>query len=325
MPEGSWPSGRIGPAAGPSRRPPGTLEWDRPQGLVLKKFRSWERVSAAVVSRPASESYWRGDQHLVGLALSGFRRASAQAEGGRVQQIEPIAPRLASFQPASVGVRFAVSPSASEFTFAQIIQQPETYRDLASEVSSPASLSSLEPRPAFDDPQVALLVQAIVNEIDGGALDHLLVNVLNTALAVQIARHFHGPAMRLLPAGRLSRERLRRVLDYIEDHLGDSLSMTEMAGIACLSPFHFSRCFKRSMGMGLHRYVVKRRMERARHLVLHSDMSLTDIAAAVGFDSQSSFTSCFGREIGVSPGRLRRDHSHPQDIAGGSYGPHFDR
>jgi len=307
MAGGTWPSGWIDPAVGRSSGLPGTLKWERPSGHAFKKFRSWGRASAAVASRPASESYWRGDQHLVGLALSDFTHASAQIEGGQVQQIKPTAPRLASFQPAGAGVHFAVCPSAPEFTFAQVSQRPEVYRDLAGEVSSSVGFNNLEPMPAFDDPQVALLVQAIVNEIDGGALDDLLVNALNTALAVQIARHFHGSAMRLLPAGRLSRARLRRVLDYIEDHLEDSLSLTEMSAIACLSPFHFSRCFKRSMGIGLHRYVVQRRIERARRLILETDLSLAHIAAVVGFDSQASLTSRFSRQVGITPGRFRRE------------------
>jgi AraC family transcriptional regulator len=60
------------------------------------------------------------------------------------------------------------------------------------------------------------------------------------------------------------------------------------------------------MGMGLHRYVVARRIERARQLLLQSNLPLVDIAAAVGFDSQSSFTTRFRREVGLTPGGLRR-------------------
>jgi AraC family transcriptional regulator len=105
----------------------------------------------------------------------------------------------------------------------------------------------------------------------------------------------------------LSRERLRRVTDYIEAHLAEPLSLTEIAEIACLSPFHFSRSFKRSAGVGLHEYVIRRRIERAKQLMLYSDLSLVQIAGAVGFDSQSSFTARFRREVGLSPGRFRKE------------------
>jgi len=60
------------------------------------------------------------------------------------------------------------------------------------------------------------------------------------------------------------------------------------------------------MGVGPYRYVVVRRIERARRLLTQTEMPLADIAAAVGFDSQSSFTARFRREAGVSPGRLRK-------------------
>jgi AraC family transcriptional regulator len=102
----------------------------------------------------------------------------------------------------------------------------------------------------------------------------------------------------------LSRERLRRVTEYIEAHLAEPLSLTKIGEIACLSPFHFSRSFKRSAGVGLHEYVVRR---RAKQLILYSDLSLAQIAGAVGFDSQSSFTARFRREVGLSPGRFRKE------------------
>jgi AraC family transcriptional regulator len=111
----------------------------------------------------------------------------------------------------------------------------------------------------------------------------------------------------ILVAGKLSRERLRRVTDYIEAHLAEPLSLREIGEIACLSPFHFSRCFKRSMGVGLHAYVLRRRIEHAKQLMVYSDLSLAQIASAVGFDSQSSFTARFSRDVGLTPGRFRKE------------------
>jgi len=280
----------------------GATVWRHP-GVHIERQRSWRRLSAAVFSRSAGEAYWRGEQHRLALYLTDLTGAMVEPENGRPQLVKTTAPRPQGFQPAGMGLTVDIP----KVRLAQIIQSPETYRDLACEIAAPLALSDLEPMVSFDDPEIARLIKAIVNEIDGGFLDDLLVNALNTALAVQIARRFHGSAIQLLPAGKLSRARLKRVTDYIEDHLDDPLSLSELAAIACLSPFHFSRCFKRSMSMGPSRYVVRRRIDRARHLVVHSDMSLSDIAAATGFDSQSSFTERFRREVGVSPGRLRRE------------------
>ena len=60
---------------------------------------------------------------------------------------------------------------------------------------------------------------------------------------------------------------MRRVLDYIEAHLEQGLTLAELAGVACLSPSHFSRSVKQAVGMGPQRYTVQRRVERAKYLL----------------------------------------------------------
>jgi AraC-like DNA-binding protein len=296
----------AGPSVGWARTRPGTTVWNNP-GVRIERTRSWNQTSVVVMRQGPSEGFWRSDQPRVCLPLINVERLTNQIEGGQVREVKIATPHHLFFCPPRASVR-AVH-TGPEAPWVQIAQATETYRDLALEISSPISVGDFEPLVAVDDPQTALLVQSIVNEIDGGVLDELLVNALNTALAVRVARRFRGPAMRLPSAGRLSRERLKRVLDYIEAHLASPLSLGQLAAVACLSPYHFGRCFRRSMGVGPYRYVLKRRIQRARHLLLHSDMPLTGIAEAVGFDSQSSLTARFSREVGVSPGRLRRERA----------------
>jgi AraC family transcriptional regulator len=103
----------------------------------------------------------------------------------------------------------------------------------------------------------------------------------------------------------LSRDRLNRVQDYIEAHLDDRLSLTELAGVACLSPYHFSRSFKQATGVGPQRYVMQRRLERAKTLMRRSNQPLAFIAQEAGFVDQSHLTSIFRREMGMTPGRYR--------------------
>ncbi len=97
------------------------------------------------------------------------------------------------------------------------------------------------------------------------------------------------------------------MVDYIEVHLADTLTLGVLAEVACLSPFHLSRSFRRAMGIGLHRYVVQRRIDRARQLVLDSDLAITQIAAAVGFESTAAFSTRFREFVGQSPSSLRRN------------------
>ena len=120
-------------------------------------------------------------------------------------------------------------------------------------------------------------------------------------IAMRVAQRLAPPP----PGPDLPRPRLRRVLDYIEAHLDQGLTLAELADVACLSPCHLSRSFKQEIGTGPQRYTVRRRVERAKALLRHSDASLASIAATVGFADQSHFTAAFRQEIGMTPGRFR--------------------
>jgi AraC family transcriptional regulator len=134
----------------------------------------------------------------------------------------------------------------------------------------------------------------------------VLIESLSTALCIRIAPRFVG---RLPPptAKGLSPERLQRVRDYIEAHLDEHLSLTVLADIACLSLYHFSRSFKESIGVGPQRYVMQRRLERAKALRRRTNQPLAGIAREAGFADQSHLNSAFRREIGVTPGQFRAE------------------
>jgi AraC family transcriptional regulator len=148
------------------------------------------------------------------------------------------------------------------------------------------------------------LVTTLADETEGGIGDRVLVECLGTALFIRLARRFLGHVP--LPTSRgLSPERLRRVRDYVEAHLDDDLSLTMLANIACLSPYHFSRSFKQATGVGPQRYVIQRRLECAKRLLRHTHQPLALIAQEAGFADQSHLTQMFRREMGVTPGRFR--------------------
>ena len=145
-----------------------------------------------------------------------------------------------------------------------------------------------------------------VQMVGGGFVDGILADALNTALAVQVTRRFADPSMIMpAPSNGLSCERLKRVRDHIETHLDDRLTLTDLAGVACLSPYHFSRSFKQAVGIGPQRYVMQRRLERAKTLMRRSSRPLAVTAQEAGFTDQSHLTLMFRREIGVTPGRYR--------------------
>jgi AraC family transcriptional regulator len=105
---------------------------------------------------------------------------------------------------------------------------------------------------------------------------------------------------------RLDDRRLRRVLAYVEEHLADDITVADLANVACLSIFHFTRAFAGAMGVPPHRYVSQRRLESAKAMLATGRASLSEIALESRFSSQSSFTRAFRRATGMTPAEYRR-------------------
>lgn len=155
---------------------------------------------------------------------------------------------------------------------------------------------------------LALALAAMTRQPE--AADPLVAEQLGAALAACVTRLLaqrsgHGEPVQSMA---ISPQRLRRVLDYIEASLSErNLSLAEIASVAHLSPFHFSRAFKTVTGTAPHRFVVERRVDRAKALLTDPDTSLAEIAAAVGFANQAHFSTMFRRLTGVSPRQYRRN------------------
>ena len=270
----------------------------RVPGLSIERARNWDRISVAVFRRGGGDSIWRNPWHRLVLAPAPIGPIALRFDGGSTHRFSPL-PWTLGFYPA--GVEASVSHGPGRVI--QVLQDPLLYRDFASEFGGGGEA---RPIASFADPLVTQIAHSLAAETEGILADRLLADALGLALAARMARRFAASSKNPAPEARgLSRERLRRVLDHIEAHLGDDLSLAELAGVACLSPFHFSRCFKRSLGVGPQRYVARRRIDRARDLIRRTDQPLAAIAQALGFADQSHFTQAFRRETGATPAHFR--------------------
>jgi AraC family transcriptional regulator len=106
--------------------------------------------------------------------------------------------------------------------------------------------------------------------------------------------------------GGLSPWQLRRVLDFLIAHLNDDPTIAELARECGLSSGYFARAFRKTTGITPHQWLIRKRVERARELLLGNGLRLADIALACGFVDQSHFSRVFGRFEGNSPGRWRQ-------------------
>jgi AraC family transcriptional regulator len=141
------------------------------------------------------------------------------------------------------------------------------------------------------------------------AAGRMLVETSSLLLAARL-EHTHSETglIRLPIPSRhgLDDGRLRRVLTYIEEHLAEDISVADLANVACLSIFHFTRAFAAAMGAPPHRYVSQRRLESAKAMIATGRASLNEIAFHCRFSSQSSLTRAFRRATGMTPAEYRR-------------------
>lgn len=162
---------------------------------------------------------------------------------------------------------------------------------------------------AAQDPVVAGVARALLAESERGEAlcGRLYAESLANVLAVHLLRNYAATA-KAAPArfsGGLSGPALRRVLEYMADNYGDDLSLTDLAGEAGVSTFHFAREFKRSTGQAPHQYLIKLRVERAKSLLAEGRLPIVEVGLRTGFNSQSHFARLFRRLTGTTPGSYR--------------------
>ncbi|MFC4775723.1 helix-turn-helix domain-containing protein [Paenibacillus sp. GCM10023252] len=95
---------------------------------------------------------------------------------------------------------------------------------------------------------------------------------------------------------------------YLMVHFAEAVSLEELAKLACLSIYHFSRLFKVKYGISPHQYLIRCRMEKAKELMLYSQASLTAVAEQVGYSTLFSFSKAFKQAEGLSPKHFQMKH-----------------
>lgn len=156
-----------------------------------------------------------------------------------------------------------------------------------------------------DTPLERILMAIESTLLAGGSIDPLLFDSLSLAATVRLLQRFaDAPPPR--PLQSLAPRKLRRVLEHIETHLGERLSVARLAEVAGASPSHFAALFRRSTGESVHQYVLGRRVERARTLLMVDGVSISQTALEAGFAHQSHMASCLKRALGLTPRELAK-------------------
>ena len=156
-----------------------------------------------------------------------------------------------------------------------------------------------------DDAQLRGILQTLAAEMEaGGPNGQLFVDSLATALGLHLGRCYdNGGAFRPNMAGGLDGRALQTIIDYMEAHLSESLSVGELARLVGLSKFHFTRLFKQTTRVSPYQFFLQRRLNRARQLLDRGGLTVGQVSHSLGFSDQSHFSKQFKNRFGITAGR----------------------
>ena len=269
----------------PAWRSPSSVEGD----ILISRWvdgRSFHRYEKAVSP---------SDRHVIGVALKTTRLKLTRGPqtifdgvmpAGTVHVTGPSRLLIAEFSAACEFIHFHVSND--------YLRKRQDAVRLG--LTQPTDLNDLIVR----DPLAELLARTLLES--NNKTDRLYAESVGQTLVMHIARmELSRPIANALPKWRL-----KRVLEYVNAHLDDALSLADLAAVAGLSRMHFAGQFRAATGFRPHEYLLYQRIESAKSMLSGTDMPLAEVALSVGFQAQPHFSTVFKRFTGQSPKRWRR-------------------
>ena len=164
-------------------------------------------------------------------------------------------------------------------------------------------------RVGFEDPAAARVMELLSREAGmDDPSSRLFVEQAVDLLCIQLVRgHSSFAALALeLPRGGLADWQVKRVTNYMREHLDEEVGLEELAALVNLSRFHFCTAFRKATGHTPHNWLVMQRISEARRLLGVPELPVTEVALAVGYQTPSAFTAAFRKLVGVTPSEFRR-------------------
>jgi AraC family transcriptional regulator len=278
-----------------------------PAEIVRRHAVTWDGMAAETVrvtKHERIECRFRAPVHLLAVFESGERSEGFTFVEGLPQSTLRNYRRKLVFVPAGHEYRDWQEPRG-------LVRATHFYFDPAVLSVGPDAGSgamSLAPRLFFEDAAIWDIAIKLTSLIEGPqANDRLYREALGTVLAHELVRLDPGASRVGLPArGGLAAWQQRAVVAHIEEHLSEQISLSTLAQLVRLSPYHFCRAFKKSFGIPPHRFHNQRRMEHAKDLLAKPAASVTNVGIAVGFSATSSFTTAFRNTTGLTPTGYQR-------------------
>ena len=245
---------------------------------------------------PAGDSPGRTAPYQIGVSFSRHDAAVYEADGRtRSTDIAPGAVFVTGGEPIT-WMRIGETSEALEIF-------PDL--DLLGTEAATALATALETTQAKRDGTV-LAISSVLRSAHASRTG--LSDIAASTLAHRLAEHLRVEYAGIPGArrkGLLDRRTVDRIAEYVDTELEHELTLDRLADVAMLSPFHFARAFKATTGLAPHQFVVARRMDRAKRMLLATKKPVPDIAYAVGLSNLGHFRRMFRRHLGLNPGELR--------------------
>ncbi|HET8875883.1 MAG TPA: AraC family transcriptional regulator [Casimicrobiaceae bacterium] len=293
----------LQPARPRPRAATSVLSGTIPDPLLSSRARGWDGLTVELQSFHDLDVVVQSSDHVIAVQLAGSVNVH-QSRAGRTRS-RTISVGDVTVTPVGPPTRWR---QAGQSLVVLLRLSPAYVRGVAGdECALDPDRFEIQGRFATRDARIDDVARRLLAglELEGGD-SHLYVDALTCELAIHLLREYTvGSVAPAWPMARLSPHKLRRAIEYIDDNLKGELTLAAIADTVALSPGHFAHAFRQAIGVAPHRYVVERRVERAKALLRGSDMPITEIADRVGCASHSHFSVLFHRVTGLTPRQFR--------------------
>ncbi|MBV8487801.1 MAG: helix-turn-helix transcriptional regulator [Planctomycetaceae bacterium] len=281
----------------------------RPAPVAARQTAAWRGISGEVDrvnAREAFECEYCGPSHLLIVYQHAVReRGDSTLDDLPRSTLHNLSGKL-TLVPAGSWFRERQEPTGPvQVTYLYI--DP---RGLLMDAEPSFAAARLTPRLFFDNHVVRGTALKLAEQIEAGPLAcRAYAEALGVVLLHELLQLDGGRRTELPAQGGLADWQRRIVVRYIEENLAEKISVTKLAELVRLSPYHFARAFKKTLGIPPRRYHMRRRIDRAKMLLASPSLSVTEIADQLGFADTSSFSVAFHNRVGRSPRAYRRSLS----------------
>jgi AraC family transcriptional regulator len=277
-------------------------EADHRQTLVTSEGRGWRGVQADLMRVTGGVTIPSNPWHRLCMNFGQAANTVVSCDSVRQQRVQ--AHGNFDLIPSGLEARVDGEPR----TFLRLLISQAVIEQVSHDLDRDPGKTFLRPRLRSRDSRLENIAWAIKAEAESDApSDTLFVECLTQALAVRL---IEGPGeagpIVFVEGQTLSIRQRKRLVEYVETHIDQPLTLSDLAGVAGISISHLKALFTRTFGISVHRYVLKARVEHATRLLQEGRLPQSEIAQAAGFSHQSHMARCIRQMTGVTPGTIAR-------------------